>query len=130
MIRRPPKSTRTDTLFPYTTLFRSMVDDPDSSYRPAAVLFQDFHVRRRMHRLTSPACDLPEFRRRLAMPKAGFSDPHASRLPTVLTLAEELAVAMFELSLLLALPSLTDRTTPSSTSLHTLHGPPTNVRGR
>src|SRR3546814_12136113 len=24
MIRRPPKSTRTDTLFPYTTLFRSM----------------------------------------------------------------------------------------------------------
>src|SRR3546814_10139720 len=25
MIRRPPRSTRTDTLFPYTTLFRSMV---------------------------------------------------------------------------------------------------------
>src|SRR3546814_4888552 len=24
MIRRPPKSTRTDTLFPYTTLFRSI----------------------------------------------------------------------------------------------------------
>src|SRR3546814_18947586 len=26
MIRRPPRSTRTDTLFPYTTLFRSAVD--------------------------------------------------------------------------------------------------------
>src|SRR3546814_6781550 len=26
MIRRPPRSTRTDTLFPYTTLFRSMAD--------------------------------------------------------------------------------------------------------
>src|SRR3546814_6236456 len=25
MIRRPPRSTRTDTLFPYTTLFRSPV---------------------------------------------------------------------------------------------------------
>src|SRR3546814_3329070 len=25
MIRRPPRSTRTDTLFPYTTLFRSSV---------------------------------------------------------------------------------------------------------
>src|SRR3546814_6989272 len=24
MIRRPPRATRTDTLFPYTTLFRSM----------------------------------------------------------------------------------------------------------
>src|SRR3546814_17093872 len=27
MIRRPPRSTRTDTLFPYTTLFRSMPAD-------------------------------------------------------------------------------------------------------
>src|SRR3546814_1572195 len=26
MIRRPPRSTRTDTLFPYTTLFRSLDD--------------------------------------------------------------------------------------------------------
>src|SRR3546814_17856522 len=27
MIRRPPRSTRTDTLFPYTTLFRSLPYD-------------------------------------------------------------------------------------------------------
>src|SRR3546814_7726483 len=27
MIRRPPRSTRTDTLFPYTTLFRSGLGD-------------------------------------------------------------------------------------------------------
>src|SRR3546814_7601309 len=27
MIRRPPRSTRTDTLFPYTTLFRSHEDE-------------------------------------------------------------------------------------------------------
>src|SRR3546814_9793070 len=29
MIRRPPRSTRTDTLFPYTTLFRSARNRPD-----------------------------------------------------------------------------------------------------
>src|SRR3546814_7962679 len=29
MIRRPPRSTRTDTLFPYTTLFRSPLDPLD-----------------------------------------------------------------------------------------------------
>src|SRR3546814_8698081 len=29
MIRRPPRSTRTDTLFPYTTLFRSLGVDRD-----------------------------------------------------------------------------------------------------
>src|SRR3546814_14966780 len=28
MIRRPPRSTRTDTLFPYTTLFRSHAREP------------------------------------------------------------------------------------------------------
>src|SRR3546814_21178339 len=32
MIRRPPRSTRTDTLFPYTTLFRScdVIVNPDN----------------------------------------------------------------------------------------------------
>src|SRR3546814_2886471 len=29
MIRRPPRSTRTDTLFPYTTLFRSLLQGGD-----------------------------------------------------------------------------------------------------
>src|SRR3546814_14606188 len=33
MIRRPPRSTRTGTLFPYTTLFRSLgVDAPHTSH--------------------------------------------------------------------------------------------------
>src|SRR3546814_3100794 len=31
MIRRPPRSTRTDTLFPYTTLFRSRSADRNGS---------------------------------------------------------------------------------------------------
>src|SRR3546814_19075475 len=35
MIRRPPRSTRTDTLFPYTTLFRSPVDAPARRQRGA-----------------------------------------------------------------------------------------------
>src|SRR3546814_1807836 len=32
MIRRPPRSTRTDTLFPYTTLFRSQLTDEYLEY--------------------------------------------------------------------------------------------------
>src|SRR3546814_11633864 len=32
MIRRPPRSTRTDTLFPYTTLFRSPVREGERGY--------------------------------------------------------------------------------------------------
>src|SRR3546814_3584717 len=32
MIRRPPRSTRTDTLFPYTTLFRSITGRKRDAY--------------------------------------------------------------------------------------------------
>src|SRR3546814_3506943 len=33
MIRRPPRSTRTDTLFPYTTLFRSLLPSGAQHHR-------------------------------------------------------------------------------------------------
>src|SRR3546814_1258056 len=40
MIRRPPRSTRTDTLFPYTTLFRS----PDMASTSAIAYFRACHI--------------------------------------------------------------------------------------
>src|SRR3546814_7958524 len=40
MIRRPPRSTRTDTLFPYTTLFRSRVQ---SEIRSLASSHREYH---------------------------------------------------------------------------------------
>src|SRR3546814_12978330 len=47
MIRRPPRSTRTDTLFPYTTLFRSATRaDPRARLRD--------RDRRFRHRLFEP----------------------------------------------------------------------------
>src|SRR3546814_19648619 len=48
MIRRPPRSTRTDTLFPYTTLFRSgrwslarLADRPGETQHDMAVALHD-----------------------------------------------------------------------------------------
>src|SRR3546814_2179283 len=38
MIRRPPRSTRTDTLFPYTTLFRSALHGPHQGDNAAVAL--------------------------------------------------------------------------------------------
>src|SRR3546814_6615827 len=66
MIRRPPRSTRTDTLFPYTTLFRSVphripvprVGDPAIA-RPSAAALS-----RRARRGGRPAGDLPHRRHR------------------------------------------------------------------
>src|SRR3546814_9725162 len=57
MIRRPPRSTRTDTLFPYTTLFRSgvsvgrpvPVDDARPDIGPELVIL----LRRRSEEHTS-----------------------------------------------------------------------------
>src|SRR3546814_17969353 len=37
MIRRPPRSTRTDTLFPYTTLFRSCWMSYELNFHPDAL---------------------------------------------------------------------------------------------
>src|SRR3546814_13329435 len=42
MIRRPPRSTRTDTLFPYTTLFRS-IDGNRVAHREHKGQRQDGH---------------------------------------------------------------------------------------
>src|SRR3546814_12796648 len=44
MLRRPPRSTRTDTLFPYTTLFRSFLDDGLAELvdRNSAINFTEF----------------------------------------------------------------------------------------
>src|SRR3546814_11354743 len=40
MIRRPPRSTRTDTLFPYTTLFRSQLKIASGIDTIALLLYQ------------------------------------------------------------------------------------------
>src|SRR3546814_15217607 len=49
MIRRPPRSTRTDTLFPYTTLFRStaieqVIANPDAALVSAPLELQLFEM--------------------------------------------------------------------------------------
>src|SRR3546814_6997838 len=50
MIRRPPRSTRTDTLFPYTTLFRSVII--------SAVFYPYAHGR--LRQIFLPAAQVPE----------------------------------------------------------------------
>src|SRR3546814_6107932 len=54
MIRRPPGSTRTDTLFPYTTLFRSVVEGAFAD--PALAAWQVGEDRMRIVR----AADAPD----------------------------------------------------------------------
>src|SRR3546814_6912771 len=58
MIRRPPRSTRTDTLFPYTTLFRSCGQQRGSEVRGAGSSYRQdsgFPVARPATRLADQA---------------------------------------------------------------------------
>src|SRR3546814_13571566 len=52
MIRRPPRSTRTDPLFPYTTLFRSQEDRLAELENRAEILDQDLrHLESQLTRM-------------------------------------------------------------------------------
>src|SRR3546814_2370028 len=94
MIRRPPRSTRTDTLFPYTTLFRSLVRTGDAVHR----------VHRRKHRPTAargtgdpvgPSADRPPCGRdphlphHVGDPAAGHnrSEEHTSELQSLMRIS-------------------------------------------
>src|SRR3546814_9987809 len=57
MIRRPPRSTRTDTLFPYTPLFRSDRRQPHHGQREPADLGKLFGKARRIIGRSQPPPD-------------------------------------------------------------------------
>src|SRR3546814_18918693 len=82
MIRRPPRSTRTDTLFPYTTLFRSVIvllihPDGDAPAGDGAGDRQDGVARLRERRLVVVAGDHPGLGdvADVEHPEAGVPDP-------------------------------------------------------
>src|SRR3546814_7048829 len=85
MIRRPPRSTRTDTLFPYTTLFRSpasdLVTQPDrANLRPFFAVCRGFGPQvREPH---------PNLRPFLAVCRGlGRSEEHTSELQSLMRIS-------------------------------------------
>src|SRR3546814_5996087 len=108
MIRRPPRSTRTDTLFPYTTLFRSRRLDAaiGLEHRGIARFVEDelsqFGVRQRV-RLALPTAhqrnEVRELAPRLRGQLVGLGDPgrgveqRRALMPCILMDARERFVA-------------------------------------
>src|SRR3546814_5388514 len=82
MIRRPPRSTRTDTLFPYTTLFRSRrrarAGDHDRR-RLSLLLDRQAQVHRRRH--ARPRTIYPQHGDR------GRSEEHTSELQSLMRIS-------------------------------------------
>src|SRR3546814_13595615 len=75
MIRRPPRSTRTDTLFPYTTLFRSLHQTRHRRRRPRL---------RPLARPARPAHLRRDFQARMA---AMRSEEHTSELQSLMRIS-------------------------------------------
>src|SRR3546814_9863687 len=71
MIRRPPRSTRTDTLFPYTTLFRSRLG----------------RSRYQRHGLHSAGDGGPRGRRQAARADRRRSEEHTSELQSLMRIS-------------------------------------------
>src|SRR3546814_1164834 len=88
MIRRPPRSTRTDTLFPYTTLFRSPIPG-SKTVRPLTHPFLRLHRRwrnitsseRRRHGSVMPLL------RRLSTTPLVRSEEHTSELQSLMRIS-------------------------------------------
>src|SRR3546814_8764348 len=85
MIRRPPRSTPTDTLFPYTTLFRSPVD----RHRIALVELDgdDLCIGRRVFRIFRPAPDAVIRRPPRVFEAAARSEEHTSELQSLMRIS-------------------------------------------
>src|SRR3546814_5208281 len=77
MIRRPPRSTRTDTLFPYTTLFRSLGPQPRGVAEPPPDAADQ--------RLPEAPC--PWLRGRLRRAERRRSEEHTSELQSLMRIS-------------------------------------------
>src|SRR3546814_16626121 len=91
MLRRPPRSTRTDTLFPYTTLFRSagghIALDRDSDRRHGPAVQRRYAAKEPARHLCR--CDRLEPRARCSVsdPGTGRSEEHTSELQSLMRIS-------------------------------------------
>src|SRR3546814_8550603 len=90
MIRRSPRSTRTDTLFPYTTLFRSVQDEQqvqrlgrDRVHLQRAARHFEHHVQEAVHvpEVVARVAQRPAHRMAMA---GGRSEEHTSELQSLM----------------------------------------------
>src|SRR3546814_9915792 len=84
MIRRPPRSTRTDTLFPYTTLFRSPCRTCES-FRPISRPLYRFRLV--LHWLTKHSCPHVTTAKKRVVHLSERSEEHTSELQSLMRIS-------------------------------------------
>ncbi len=104
------------------SVLREIVADPEATYRAAPVLFQDFGVRCRMHRLPDSGLDLANFRRRLAMARAGLFGELDEGWLDAMALGVSLPEDMLAPFLLVAAAARDGREAPGDAALAEVYG--------
>jgi len=113
-------------------ILRELMGDPEARSRQVAVLYQDFTVRCRMRRLGRTHLSLEEFRRRLAVARAGVSDSVATSegWQAAVTASSALPEDLQSLFLYIARTAIEGRPCPSDAELAEVYGSASPSRAR
>src|SRR3546814_6537491 len=88
MIRRPPRSTRTDTLFPYTTLFRSPGFSPGENRMRSPIVLGAFLALLTPAGVLAQRADLPPVEKVAeALDNHPRSEEHTSELQSLMRIS-------------------------------------------
>src|SRR3546814_9780101 len=116
MIRRPPRSTRTDTLFPYTTLFRSPANE--SAVVPPPDAFSRYVGKYPFDKVGAHSWnDDPAVKSAIETAVSDRSEEHTSELQSLM----RISYAVFCLKNKKEIPKNEDKLQPTKESLTTVY---------
>jgi hypothetical protein len=113
------EETRAEREAAIDAVLREILADPDATFRTVAVLYQDFLVRCRIRRVGGEPLELPAFRRRIAVARAGGSAAPAdtARWDQAVAFAADLAEEIQGVYLLIARAALEDLPCPGDAAI-------------
>ena len=112
-------------------IFAEMLADPASAFRPVPILYQDFLTHCRLKRIGGAETDMPAFRRRLSLARAGVSETSDdAEWQAVIARSEGLPEEMQGVYLMLARAARDGAECPDDEALARAYGSHSPSRGR
>ncbi len=113
-------------------IFAEILSEPEAAFRPEPMIYQDFLFHCRVRKLGDLGQDMPTFRRRLALGRAGVSarDADDPAWRQILSVSENLPVEMQGVFLMLARSAREEAPCPSDASLARAYGSHSPSRAR
>ncbi|MCE1237020.1 MAG: ATP-binding protein [Hyphomicrobiales bacterium] len=126
-----PRLSREEIEAALDEIFAEILSDPEAAFRPVPVIYQDFAFHCRLRRLGEVAQDMPAFRRRLALARAGIgADAGDEAWTGVIAAAEDLPEEMQGVFLMVARAARAGEPCPADEALAQAYGSRSPSRGR